>query len=77
MSEEGYWEGPWGVLVPNSVTECVAMDGENSCYPDGSETELGVEEEDEPTEQEYKDKYCHQRADGKWYYGSGVEGSSK
>ena len=76
MSEEGYWEGRWGVLVPNSVTECVAMDGENSYYQDGSETELGVIDP-YPTEQEYKDKYCHQRADGKWYYGSDVEGSSK
>ena len=75
MSEEGYWEGPWGVLVPNNST-CVAADGANTRCPDGSETELGVIGP-YPTEQEYKDKYCHQRADGKWYYGSGGEGSSK
>ena len=61
---------------PVGSSTCVAMDGVNTACSDGSETEIkGLEPY--ATEEEYKTLYCHQRADGKWHYGPGAEGSSK
>ena len=39
---KNYWKGPYGCLVPWSFGTCVAQDGRNIKYKDGSETELFI-----------------------------------
>jgi len=41
--KQSYWRGPYDCLVPDSVDSCVAADGGNILYKDGSETEMDVE----------------------------------
>lgn len=37
---ENYWYGPYGCIVPERVSYCIAKDGYNKRYRDGAETEM-------------------------------------
>lgn len=63
--DDGFWRGPYDVLVPKTINQVPARDGFNRHSKDGSVTEMGV-----PTplsEAEWKAKYAYKK-DGKWYY---------
>lgn len=51
-----YWFGPYKCLVPISINSCIAQDGSNTLFRDGSETEIDMEDEP-PTKQEWLDMY--------------------
>ena len=64
---EAFWEGPYGVLVADDVGLVPATDHVNTIDRTGAQSEL-LGMYPEMTEDEYKEKYAEQRADGKWYY---------
>lgn len=41
-TQGGFWEGPYGVLVPNSVEHVAAKDGYNWLHKNGGETEMYI-----------------------------------
>jgi len=63
---DGYWIGPYDVLVSNSLKSCMDEDGINQFYPDGSSTE---EDSDEarPTKNEWLNKYAI-KIGNTWFY---------
>jgi hypothetical protein len=63
---QGFWTGPYGVLVPNNIGHVVAQDGGNDFSKDGDETEIFCP--DPPTKEEYLLKYATLNSDGFYYY---------
>lgn len=66
-SVEEFWsiKTPYDVLVPSSVPSIVAIDGANTLFRTGEETEMMVG--NPPTKEEWLNLHAVQR-DGKWYY---------
>ena len=68
-TQEGYWTGPYGVLIPNNVTNIFARDGTNilrktphnvlctRCRVKNPLNEAG-----------WKDRYALKAEDGHWFY---------
>lgn len=68
MSQTGYWVGPHGVLVPNSVEWVTDVDGVNEVDRHGSCTEM-ASLDPYPTPDEYRAQYAAlDPATGNWYY---------
>jgi hypothetical protein len=65
-ADDEFWNGPFGVLVPDSVTKVKDTDGINMRYKNGSSTEMVSG----PllSEAEYKARYAVLEADGNYYY---------
>jgi hypothetical protein len=66
LNVEGYWVGPYDVLVSNGIKKVVQEDGCNTLYKDGSCTEMAWQET--MTKQDYLTKYAELREDGLYYY---------
>lgn len=54
--DHDYWVGPYGCLISRSLNSCVAGDGGNTRYKDGSETEACCMSA-KLTKQEWLNKY--------------------
>lgn len=68
ISNNEYWEGPYGILVPAYITSVLAEDGYNTLYDNGGQTEIGSTHNN-MTETQYKKKYAvYSAANQKWYY---------
>ena len=74
---EGFWVGPFGMLVSNDIKHVIAEDGFNLCHKSGGSTELGYDDpfsEEDPSPKEYpisKDEYLRRYAvlrDGQYWY---------
>lgn len=59
LSRKGndYWKGPYGVLVPNTITHVEVRDSYNKYLQENGESENG-----------YKSRHAELRSDGKYYY---------
>lgn len=68
ITNNNYWNGPYGVLVPNDIEYVVASDGGNTRYKSGGETEMGVFLNPPMNAEIYKEKYATLGQDGKYYY---------
>lgn len=64
---DGYWTGPYGVLVSNDIYWIVATDGYNICDSNGKETQTPIGKIPLMNENIYKEKYAI-FLDGKYYY---------
>lgn len=80
----GYWEGPYGILVPNEIVCVRARDGCNTLFKSGGETERASFEarprafpcekvsdpltERGPLRAEYLKKYATLGNDGRYYW---------
>jgi len=65
----GYWNGPYGVLVPNEIGCVVASDGYNNMVKDGSCTEMGCLNPNPISAKIYQNKYAtFDEASGKWFH---------
>lgn len=67
MTQHFYWIGPYGIRVPNTISDVVAEDGYNIMDSSGSVTKM-FKDLKSPTEEEYKEKYAKLGTDGYWYY---------
>lgn len=65
---EGYWRGPFGVLVPNSKKKVDSRDGVNEYYRDGGETEMCNSHRKSLNRDEYREKYATLGDDSEYYY---------
>ena len=63
----GYWEGPYGVLVPDTVNKITSRDGTNRLFKSGSTTEM-MYRLPVPTKAEYLEKYTVLGNDGYYYW---------
>lgn len=63
---DGYWEGPYGILVPNEIGAVCAADGGNTLYKNGIVTEIGISSP--MSKEKYFNTYAEKRNDGNWYY---------
>ena len=63
---EGYWIGPYGVRVPNHITDIRASDGCNTLFKSGGSTEMF--NFDPPTKEEYLNRYTTKKSDGYYYW---------
>lgn len=68
MSEgDNFWEGPYGVRVPNDIPSIWSADGVNYLTKRGfMSLVLGMNPP--PTRDEYLEKYATLDADGHYYY---------
>jgi len=64
-----FWVGPYGVLVPNSITKVKAIDGKNWIKKDGSETERFIPYP-WPTKEQWLIQNANLCEDGCYYYHS-------
>lgn len=62
---EGYWQGPHNMWVPNHVDAVRAEDGVNTLFNDGSITKICGERE--PTKEEYLEEWAV-LVDGRYYW---------
>lgn len=67
-NNDGFWIGPYGVLIPNSIDSVVASDGGNTRFKTGGETEMGIFRDPPMNETIYKEKYAILDDNGKYYY---------
>jgi hypothetical protein len=61
-----YWEGPFGIKVPNTIDCVYAADDKNVTYQDGSTTKMCPNVY--LTEEEYKERYAIYNTIDKCYY---------
>jgi len=62
-----YWDGPHGMRVPMNVNQVRAIDGGNTLFQDGSETEMNVPPGFRPTKEAYLEKHAELREDGHYW----------
>lgn len=63
-----YWNGPFGVRVPNNITYIIASDGYNTMYNDGIQTARLMSSPPQMNEAIYRQKFAELRNDGYYYY---------
>ncbi len=64
-----YWEGPYGVLVPDSVDAVVAEDGTNTLHKDGIKTDMCAGDPDYHIKaNQYRATFAIRKHDRKYYY---------
>jgi hypothetical protein len=66
--DTNYWLGPYNVRVSNSVKKIKSIDGVNTIYRDGGETEMISK--GSLTEEQYLDRYTVLKEDGNYYWRS-------
>ena len=68
-SNEQYWIGPYGILVPSKINSVLAEDGYNTLYSDGCETEMFRIDGPHMDATKYKKLYAtYNSNNGVWYY---------
>jgi len=68
INMENHWEGPYGMLVPNSVNYVIAEDGYNTHYKDGGVTEMYMTNAPKMNKDIYLAQYATFKSDGYYYH---------
>ncbi len=63
-----FWVGPYGMLVPTSVTSVISEDGGNRIYRDGHLTNAYVDPQKKISKYRYLGLYADAGRDGRWYF---------
>ena len=65
VEKKGYWVGPYGIRVSNSVGSIKAADGGNTLYRNGNQSEMFVE--NPISKEEYFKKHTIRRDGYRWW----------
>jgi hypothetical protein len=63
-----FWEGPYGMLVPSTVSSVPYFDGGNVMYRDGKISDTYVDPKQHQSRERYLGMYATPGRDARWYY---------